>query len=285
MSNDAGEVIWRADIRPVGQSIASTEAYPVRFDGQAQEAELGDQGGLIHLGARLYDPLAGRFLGADPLPLANVGNMNPLRFNRYAYALNNPFRYADPTGYQEESAFAWATRLLKHPDVEPYTRLLLKESYLRKGEAAWAAIQREFSHLTYSQLEAWAKGMVEPLAKEPGFNRALLDEAAAANALRRALPRTRLSTVVRGKGGVVGAVITVALIVPGVAEAASEEKYGTAILEAISIVWPRDQQELNSMLACFGLCASMYAPPQQFDALRDFNEWWSGALDEWLAKD
>lgn len=47
--------------------------------------------GLEHVGARYYDPEAGRFLTRDPLGAA--GGSNP-----YAYADNNPINAIDPLG-------------------------------------------------------------------------------------------------------------------------------------------------------------------------------------------
>lgn len=53
-----------------------------------------DSSGYTPLGARLYDPVVGRFLSADPvLDLAD-----PLQSNGYAYAHNNPVTLSDPTG-------------------------------------------------------------------------------------------------------------------------------------------------------------------------------------------
>ncbi|MGW3653675.1 ricin-type beta-trefoil lectin domain protein [Streptomyces sp. NPDC000878] len=50
--------------------------------------------GLVHLGAREYDPSTGRFLSADPvLDLAD-----PVQMNGYVYCENNPVTYADPSG-------------------------------------------------------------------------------------------------------------------------------------------------------------------------------------------
>jgi RHS repeat-associated protein len=52
--------------------------------------------GLVNMNGRVYDPALGRFLSPDP----NVQFMSDLQsYNRYSYALNNPLRYTDPTGY------------------------------------------------------------------------------------------------------------------------------------------------------------------------------------------
>lgn len=51
--------------------------------------------GLINMNARLYDPVLGRFLMADPYVQAPDMTQN---FNRYSYCLNNPLRYSDRSG-------------------------------------------------------------------------------------------------------------------------------------------------------------------------------------------
>ncbi|MFF1422528.1 ricin-type beta-trefoil lectin domain protein [Streptomyces sp. NPDC058280] len=56
--------------------------------------------GLVHLGAREYDPSTGRFLSADPvLDLAD-----PVQMNGYVYCENNPITFADPSGLASESS-------------------------------------------------------------------------------------------------------------------------------------------------------------------------------------
>ncbi len=50
--------------------------------------------GLIHLGAREYDPTTGRFISVDPI----MDLTNPQQMNGYAYGNNSPLVYADPSG-------------------------------------------------------------------------------------------------------------------------------------------------------------------------------------------
>jgi RHS repeat-associated protein len=57
--------------------------------------------GLINMNARLYDPAVGRFLSPDPFVQFPSFSQS---FNRYSYALNNPFKYTDPDG---ENPIAW----------------------------------------------------------------------------------------------------------------------------------------------------------------------------------
>ncbi len=51
---------------------------------------------LINMNGRIYDPVLGRFLSPDPYVQAPG---YPNNYNRYTYALNNPLRFVDPSGY------------------------------------------------------------------------------------------------------------------------------------------------------------------------------------------
>ncbi|WP_433169478.1 RHS repeat domain-containing protein [Kribbella sp. CA-247076] len=50
--------------------------------------------GLVHLGAREYDPTIGRFISVDPV----IDPDDPQQLNGYAYANNNPVTFADSDG-------------------------------------------------------------------------------------------------------------------------------------------------------------------------------------------
>jgi hypothetical protein len=51
------------------------------------------------MGARWYDPALGRFISPDSI-VPQPGN--PQSLNRYSYVLNNPLKYTDPSGHEEE---------------------------------------------------------------------------------------------------------------------------------------------------------------------------------------
>jgi len=55
----------------------------------------------VHMNGRIYDPVTGRFLQADPLV---QDPFNGQSYNRYGYVLNNPLAFTDPTG------FSWWTQ-------------------------------------------------------------------------------------------------------------------------------------------------------------------------------
>ncbi|TDB77087.1 polymorphic toxin-type HINT domain-containing protein [Micromonospora sp. KC721] len=50
--------------------------------------------GLVNIGAREYDIVAGRFISVDPI----IDNGDPQQMNGYAYANNNPISFSDPDG-------------------------------------------------------------------------------------------------------------------------------------------------------------------------------------------
>jgi RHS repeat-associated protein len=84
---------------PLGDIANSDGASPLRhtFTGQESDAETG----LLYYRSRYYDPKLGRFLSPDSLIPDRHG---PQSWNRYAYVLNNPLRYADPSGHSFKSA-------------------------------------------------------------------------------------------------------------------------------------------------------------------------------------
>lgn len=54
-----------------------------------------DPTGLIHIGARTYDPTTGRFITIDPI----LDVTDDQQINGYTYANANPITYTDPTGF------------------------------------------------------------------------------------------------------------------------------------------------------------------------------------------
>ncbi|MDH3909681.1 MAG: hypothetical protein OEU09_00195 [Rhodospirillales bacterium] len=79
------------DWQPAGGLIVPLETWR-GFTGHEHLDKLG----LIHMNGRVYDPVLGRFLSADPtvqFPKTTQG------FNRYSYVLNNPLSFTDPSGF------------------------------------------------------------------------------------------------------------------------------------------------------------------------------------------
>jgi RHS repeat-associated protein len=95
-SNVSGTNIESCTSLPFGEDFTcnSTDVSPLHFTGQEHDWESGDD----HFPFRYYSETMGKFLAPDPAGLAAVDPSNPQSWNRYAYALNNPLSYIDPTG-------------------------------------------------------------------------------------------------------------------------------------------------------------------------------------------
>ncbi|MCP3755662.1 RHS repeat-associated core domain-containing protein [Streptomyces sp. TBY4] len=73
--------------------------------------------GLTHIGAREYDPAAGRFLSVDPLMV--VGD--PRQHNAYQYANNSPLTNWDPTGLYTDDGTGHSEKPDGSPPSNPVT--------------------------------------------------------------------------------------------------------------------------------------------------------------------
>jgi RHS repeat-associated protein len=104
VTNAAGQVVERHDYLPFGEEWCPgppaqvcgsvTPGQPKRFTGKERDAETG----LDYFGARYYGSKIGRFTTVDPVYTWQENLVDPQRWNRYAYARNNPLRYVDPDG-------------------------------------------------------------------------------------------------------------------------------------------------------------------------------------------
>ena len=70
------------------------------YTGHEDEPELG----FVNMIGRIYDPSLGRFLTPDPFVQYPMTSQS---WNRYAYALNDPLTFMDPTGFTTGEVFQW----------------------------------------------------------------------------------------------------------------------------------------------------------------------------------
>jgi RHS repeat-associated protein len=95
VTDAAGSVFARFDFTPFGEEVnpvSSSEGR--RFTGQERESETG----LDYFGARYYASQSGRMTTVDPVLDLDQALLDPQRWNRYAYSLNNPLKFTDPDG-------------------------------------------------------------------------------------------------------------------------------------------------------------------------------------------
>ncbi len=94
--SDAGVTAGTIRYFPFGDCRNSTGTIPT--DKKFIDQRL-DQTGLYYYGARYYDATIGRFISLDTLV---PSTLNPQSLNRYSYCLNNPLKYVDPSGHEDD---------------------------------------------------------------------------------------------------------------------------------------------------------------------------------------
>ncbi len=137
----SGTVLARHDYFPFGEDTQLMTGDPNRFGGQ----ELDPESGQHYFHARQYRNIWGRFTTVDPGHLG--GSLtDPQGWNAYAYALNNPLRFVDPTGLAafDFSGFCRGTVDDKNPN--------------RVGvECDWEAINRALWFLDELDRDEWRR--------------------------------------------------------------------------------------------------------------------------------
>ena len=94
VTDETGLVTCREEYLPWGEEHSVTgECGDRKFNGRILDEETG----LYYYNARYYDPMTARFISADP---ALGTPANPQTGNRYAYVLDNPYKWIDPTGHE-----------------------------------------------------------------------------------------------------------------------------------------------------------------------------------------
>ena len=73
--------------------------------------------GLVNMNGRMYDPVVSSFLSVDQYVQSPE---NAQGFNRYAYCMNNPLRYVDPSGWLAGAGYTGYTPNSSANAFDPY---------------------------------------------------------------------------------------------------------------------------------------------------------------------
>ena len=106
INSDSGKVVWSVNYDAFGDSIINSSSdltNNLRFPGQFFDEESR----LCYNYQRYYDSETGRYLRIDPLGFDGGDE------NLYAYVLNNPVKYYDPTGEFAPLAYSYSICVLK----------------------------------------------------------------------------------------------------------------------------------------------------------------------------
>ncbi len=160
VTGPAGEVQQRTDYLPFGAVVGFDASDPrsgqagygndviaQKFTGKERDAETG----LDYFGARYFSGAQGRFTSPDPM--LNSGRpWLPQSWNRYAYALNNPLKFTDPTGLYEWGACSGTDK-----ECESYKKNFRDSlSYLKTARDSFDKKSREYKRLD-AALKAYGK--------------------------------------------------------------------------------------------------------------------------------
>ena len=125
---------WSAPLNPASSDYV-TIATTTRRGYTSAFHEVLDNLGLINMNGRVYDPTIGRLLSPDPNG-DRVGT--PQDSNPYAYAMNSPLRFTDPTGYEVLGAY-YETQIYLSKYGSPSQRSNAEGVLAFRSYALWAA--------------------------------------------------------------------------------------------------------------------------------------------------
>ena len=109
----------------VGSTGSSTNAY--KYDGAWRYRDDGDFG-LVHVGARYYEPGVGRWVSGDAIPGEGAA---PQSLNLFAYAKNQASVLVDVTGMQALHPNCWAFAQMQCAGLPPqYVRSCMAGYYV-----------------------------------------------------------------------------------------------------------------------------------------------------------
>jgi RHS repeat-associated protein len=104
ITDQGGSVVYSVVHDPYGgiQQTGTNNTYDpqLKFSGKERDAESG----LDYFGARYYDKNQYRFISVDPAVTRRFVQLEPQKWNFYAYCLGNPICFLDPTGRWGSSA-------------------------------------------------------------------------------------------------------------------------------------------------------------------------------------
>jgi RHS repeat-associated protein len=160
---------------PYGEVLSSEGSVesPYQYAGE----EFDEETGLLYLRARYYDPETDRFISRDPVR----GTLdNSLSQNPYAYALDNPVMYSDPSGeFIVQLLFGLFLPIVEDPctDLNPSAEQIANAGQVGNwlfiadilsggiggagGKGALSAIQKSVAGFSEGQLKMFERQLVE----------------------------------------------------------------------------------------------------------------------------
>ncbi|MGA5437419.1 RHS repeat domain-containing protein [Streptomyces cellulosae] len=155
-----------------------------------------DPTGLVHLGAREYDPALGSFISVDPIIDIN----DPQQMNAYAYANNRPVTASDPDGrmiYDELTGKGYGNAKVMKSAYKSYGYIDGQGHTTKKYKNKLAALHKSYNayvQSSYYKSEMWAASQANA-------------RAAAALEKAQAEARKKEAEAERKKNGIFGSIM------------------------------------------------------------------------------
>ena len=158
ITDKSGAIVDRLSYTPFGDRRASDwRGFQSHLSTSINRGFTGhehlDEVGLVHMNGRIYDPRVGRFLSPDPYVPSPLSTQS---YNRYSYALNNPMKFTDPSGFFLKKIFKGVKRAVKKvsSSIRSNARLI---AAVTAGYYAGAWASNTFIKSAVSKL-AWSPG-------------------------------------------------------------------------------------------------------------------------------
>jgi RHS repeat-associated protein len=143
-----------------GEVRYSSSSLPTKYTYTGQYSYNGSgEIGLMYYVARFYDPISGRFIQADTI----ISGWMPINFDRYAYVMNSPIVYNDPSGHDPRCILVLDDQCVRWSDGRTEeTRFIPLDEWGEKMKAFYNAIKDRYG------LESPMDLLKEMLATELG---------------------------------------------------------------------------------------------------------------------
>jgi RHS repeat-associated protein/uncharacterized repeat protein (TIGR01451 family) len=154
LTDGTGAAVNTYDYSPFGLPLAITETVPNPFRYGGRFGVMDDGHEMLHMRARYYDAVTGRFLSPDPIGLLAGPNL-------YTYVSNSPLRFADPSGLQSDAGYWISPGDMEQTKKEAESSLAMvlapglspeqREAYFNRSIAANRELLRRSGHFVMQE--------------------------------------------------------------------------------------------------------------------------------------
>jgi RHS repeat-associated protein len=221
-----------------------------------------DEVQLIHTNGRLYDPIIGSFLSADPFVQAPTFSQS---LNRYSYTLNNPLSLVDPSGFFLKKLWRGVKKAVKA--VGKFVKKYWKPVVAAVAGIALGAVTGGLGTLAFGSIAGGAlagstvAGLATSVLSGAGFGSAFAGTLLGAGQFGDAL-KAGLKGAVMG-GAMAGVAYGVSQVIGGIAQGITDWKSGNIRLYDVSPNGIRPTNFIRDKIFVNGMQNKVFAAAQR----------------------